>query len=172
MDINHSESNVSSVSENGDILINSLETKASVLKNISENSLNKIIYSKDSNSKVYTIDNKGFLYSYDTINLITDNKIKISSLPINDITVSPLNNNILITANEEGSLTFIDSKSKKIVNTYKYNDPIRALSVRVDGSLLACGTSRGQVLLYDIRMNKQLHKYWAETKEIQALSFQ
>jgi len=37
MDINHSETNVSSVSENGDILINSLDGKTSILKNISKN---------------------------------------------------------------------------------------------------------------------------------------
>jgi len=37
MDINYSESNVSSVSVDGDILINSLENKASILKNITEN---------------------------------------------------------------------------------------------------------------------------------------
>ncbi|OUM60052.1 hypothetical protein PIROE2DRAFT_14275, partial [Piromyces sp. E2] len=60
----------------------------------------------------------------------------------------------------------------RIVNTYKISDPLTSVTIRMDGSMLACGTSRGQVLLYDIRMNKQLHKYWAETKSIQTLSFQ
>ncbi|ORX53292.1 WD40 repeat-like protein [Piromyces finnis] len=173
MDINHSEMNISSVSENGDILINSLDGKTSILKNITDNSLNKIIYSKNSNSQLFTIDDHGFLYSYDTINLLTDSKIKVcDSMSINDVIVSPLNNNILITANEDGTLTFIDYQNKNIVNTYKAIDPLTSVSVKIDGSMLACGTSRGQVLLYDIRMNKQLHKYWAETKSIKTLKFQ
>ncbi|ORX42504.1 WD40 repeat-like protein [Anaeromyces robustus] len=173
LDVNHSENCVSSVSENGDILINSLETKASIFRNISKNSLNKIIYSKNSNTRVFTIDDHGNLYSYDTINLEIDNEIQISdSLAINDISVSPLNNNILITANENGTITFVDSQNKNIVNTYKATDPLTSVSVRIDGSMLACGTSRGQVLLYDIRMNRQLHKFWAETKAVQALRFQ
>ncbi|KAG4103837.1 WD40 repeat-like protein [Neocallimastix lanati (nom. inval.)] len=172
MDINYSESNVSSVSVDGDILINSLENKASILKNITENPLNKIIYTKNSNSRVFTIDNHGFLYSYNTINLIIDNKIQVSKSSINDITILPQDNNVLVTANEDGTLTFFDSQSKNIVNTYKVNDPITAVSINPNNSLLACGTSRGQVLLYDIRTNKHLHKYWAETKPIQTLRFQ
>jgi len=76
--------------------------------------LNKIIYSKKSNSYIFTVDDHGFLYSYDAINFVADLKMQIcGTKPINDITVSPLNNNILVTANEDGTITFIDYQNRK-----------------------------------------------------------
>jgi len=62
---------------------------------------------------------------------------------------------LLVSVGLDANIVFYDVVSNKVVKSMASADPLTSVDLLVDGSTLLVGSSRGRVLVYDIRKTSQ-----------------
>ena len=74
--------------------------------------------------------------------------------PAKDLAFSPINANLLVSVGLDKRLVCCNPNAKTSLMTIKCEQPLTAVDFENDGVSLAVGTSRGRLLLYDLRSPK------------------
>jgi len=76
------------------------------------------------------------------------------SAPASAITFSPINDTLALSVGLDKRLVCCDTKTKKVIMSIQCENPLTAADFDLDGVSMAVGTSRGKVLVYDLRSPK------------------
>jgi len=74
--------------------------------------------------------------------------------PVTAITFSPINDTLALSVGLDKKLVCCDTKTKKLIMSIQCENPLTAADFDLDGVSMAVGTSRGKVLVYDLRSPK------------------
>merc|ERR1719427_1360379 len=74
--------------------------------------------------------------------------------PATAITFSPINDTLALSVGLDKRLVCCDTKTKKVILSIHCENPLTAADFDLDGVSMAVGTSRGKVLVYDLRSPK------------------
>jgi len=74
--------------------------------------------------------------------------------PVTAITFSPINDTLALSVGLDKKLVCCDTKTKKMIMSIQCENPLTAADFDIDGVSMAVGTSRGKVLVYDLRSPK------------------
>jgi len=74
--------------------------------------------------------------------------------PVSAMTFSPINDTLALSVGLDKKLICCDVKTKKIIMSIQCDNPLTAADFEMDGTKMAVGTSRGRVLVYDLRSPK------------------
>jgi len=74
--------------------------------------------------------------------------------PVSALTFSPINDTLALSVGLDKKLVCCDTKTKKIIMSIQCENPLTAADFDIDGVSMAVGTSRGKVLVYDLRSPK------------------
>eukprot|EP00092_Neocalanus_flemingeri_P037039 GFUD01040322.1.p1 GENE.GFUD01040322.1~~GFUD01040322.1.p1 ORF type:complete len:733 (-),score=287.32 GFUD01040322.1:364-2508(-) len=74
--------------------------------------------------------------------------------PATAITFSPINDTLALSVGLDKRLVCCDTKTKKVIMSIQCENPLTAADFDLDGVSMAVGTSRGKVLVYDLRSPK------------------
>ena len=74
--------------------------------------------------------------------------------PVTEVTFSPINDTLALSVGLDKKLVGCDTKTKKVIMTIHCDNPLTAVDFDMDGVSMAVGTSRGKILVYDLRKPK------------------
>ena len=75
--------------------------------------------------------------------------------PAKDLAFSPINANLVVSVGLDKSLVCCNPNTKTSLMTIKVDQPLTAVDFENDGVNLAVGTSRGRLVVYDLRNTKE-----------------
>ncbi|CAM9959188.1 unnamed protein product [Lampetra planeri] len=92
--------------------------------------------------------------------------------PASALAFSPVNDLLFVTAGLDKRIILYDMVSKSILRSVTAESPLTAVEFMPDGSTLALGTSRGKLILYDLRMmSSPLRSVSAHKTSVRCLRF-
>ncbi|XP_032819282.2 protein NEDD1 isoform X2 [Petromyzon marinus] len=92
--------------------------------------------------------------------------------PASALAFSPVNDLLFVTAGLDKRIILYDMVSKSILRSVTAESPLTAVEFMPDGSTLALGTSRGKLILYDLRMmSAPLRSVSAHKTSVRCLRF-
>ncbi|EDV19299.1 Protein NEDD1 [Trichoplax sp. H2] len=93
--------------------------------------------------------------------------------PATDLSFSTVNDMLLATVGLDKRIVLSDVKSKKVVKVIEADGPLSTIDFNTDGATLAVGTSRGKIILFDLRTGSvPLRSANAHSSRVNKLYFQ
>ncbi|ESO05216.1 hypothetical protein HELRODRAFT_191412 [Helobdella robusta] len=93
--------------------------------------------------------------------------------PATSLAFSPFNQLLMLTAGLDKKVVCYDVISKKSLKSVSVDTPLTSIDIFPDGITVAVGTTRGQIIFYDLRKGfSQFMKKTAHTTSVHCLTFQ
>jgi len=92
--------------------------------------------------------------------------------PATGLTFSPINDTLVLSVGLDKKMVCSDLKTKKIVMTMQCEHPLTCADFDQDGVSLAVGTSRGKMLIYDLRSPKSpIHNIFCHNTSVSSVLY-
>eukprot|EP01028_Stygiella_incarcerata_P005988 TRINITY_DN2469_c0_g1_i2.p1 TRINITY_DN2469_c0_g1~~TRINITY_DN2469_c0_g1_i2.p1 ORF type:complete len:806 (+),score=188.10 TRINITY_DN2469_c0_g1_i2:115-2532(+) len=158
------EDHVASGSLSGEILLHSMIRDSSVatfkpklfsVTSSIDYAVSKIAFSPHSVYSLVSAMESGGVTLWDVARRIESYSfVAAHTAPTTSIAFSPLNKLLFCTGGLDKRVCFYDSQDKKVVKRIPVPSPIQSVCFMNDGTHLFVGTTKGQIILYDLRGGK------------------
>ncbi|KAF3325960.1 protein NEDD1 [Carex littledalei] len=169
---------LASISMRGDLILHNLASGARTaeVKDPHRQVLRVLDYSRLSRHVLTTAGDDGSVHLWDT----TARSPKVSwlkqhSAPTTGLCLSPSTDKIIASVGLDKKLYLFDAGMKKPSDCVPYKEPFASLAYNDDGTMLAAGTSGGQIVFFDVRARHQpftFFRAYNSSEAVTSLSWQ
>ncbi|XP_071961127.1 protein NEDD1-like [Antedon mediterranea] len=152
---NWNDTYLASGSANGEIYLHSVVSGVAIKPLVSPGtqSIQQVGYSYFKKSLLASVSDDGALNMWDTnaskcVATFTDSH----RAPATALSFSPVNDMLLASAGLDKRIVCYSVQAKSTIKTFTADAPLTSMAFATDGATLAAGTTRGKVLVYDLRM--------------------
>ncbi|CAB4070296.1 NEDD1 [Lepeophtheirus salmonis] len=153
-------------------LVNLLSGYESSLSSPDEMNVNDVKYNNVRHALLGLASDSGAVSFWDVHARKKLSTFKKHASPASGITFSPVNEMLVLSAGLDKKCICYDTKEKKPVSTINTDYSLTCVDFQHDGFILALGTSRGRVLIYDLRSyDSPIHDFEAHGTFVHSIKY-
>lgn len=161
--------------KNGDVLVynNITNSPPSLMRVPKSASISCLKTSKLKQNLILGGSNEGFVCVWDNNTNRSKFLIEAHKAPVNSLTFSPINSDLIVTTGSDRLCRFFDIVDNKCIASLAVENSITSIDFSPDGTYLVMASQNGHIFIFDSRnIQEAVHSFQAHSSAIKHLSFQ